>query len=75
VGCGGLLYESSDRYSTEAANLDGVPFSSTFEEENSKFVMPFSLLVIEVVVKDSDGKSPHLDDFNFDFFSKSFGIL
>jgi hypothetical protein len=48
--------------------LDGVTFNTLSEGENGRLVAPFTMLEIELVVRESDGnKSPGPDGFNFAF--------
>ena len=57
--------------SWERLKLDGVPFDTLSEGENSYLVAPFTLEEIERVVKESDGdKSPGPGGFNFAFVKK-----
>jgi len=57
-----------DRY---CRRLDGVPFERLSEEENNGLVLPFSLLEIKMVVKESDGnKIPGPDGFYFVFIKE-----
>jgi len=55
---------------------DGVPFPSLSDEENYRLIVPFTLLEIEAVVKDSDGdKSPGPDGFNFAFIKEFWYLI
>ena len=55
--------------------MNGFPFKRLSEEVKNGLVLPFSLIEIEKVVKESDGnKSPEPDGFNF-VFTKDFWYL
>jgi len=55
--------------------MNEVPFKRLSEEVKNGLVLPFSLIEIEKVMKESDGnKSPEPDGFNF-VFTKEFWYL
>jgi len=52
----------------EKPKLDGASSNMISNEENDALIVPFSMLEIEAVVRDSDGnKSPEPDGYNFAF--------
>ena len=60
----------------ERPKLDGVEFQRLSVEDNGILVVPFSLVEMEAVVRDSDGgKNPVTDGFNFAFIKEFWYLI